>query len=815
MSLAMVATTETQLVTLKIDGQDVTVPAGTYILQAAESAGIEVPNLCFQPLLRPWGSCRLCTVEIVGPRGGLIESCATPVRDGMEVLTHSERVVEARQFILQMYLIDHALDCPTCDKSGECYLQDNTYLHNVENNPYRRPKLAQPYVHHSDFIDYKWDRCIICARCTRVCHEMVGVTAIEVSNRGLEAEITPAYGIDLADTTCTNCGMCIAVCPVGALTDRHFGHHPWELDSVETICGMCDVGCTINAEFNRGIVRRSTHLWQRGVNLGYTCELGRWGHEHVQDPARLWSARVRENGVLREVDLETALDIAADRLKHYQGSAFAALATPDNTNEDNFVLQQFTRGVMGSNNIDRLMPARQAAIDAVMLESQGVIANPAGMQEMMTDSTVALYVGPDPGKVAPVTSYWLYWAQRYREAEIIVISPDRVPLGDRSDHWLKAGPEDQADVIKALAASAAQQGLLPAGADTSWFAGVDIDEVLARTGIDRALLEESARIFATGGAEVVTPDNAYPAGTVWYALGDQDPAAARELAAAAHNLALTFNTIGKPGGGILALRNAANMQGSIDVGCHPQLLPGQRPVGDPAAAQLAETWSSRWVAGASNLNGFAQRTELPSEVGIGIAELPQAIRSGKIKALYIAAHSHEGGESRNQFFSVRESGYFSDGASQIWQRRYDPELLEALESLELLIVEDCFDSELTALADIVLPTAMYLEKDGTFTNLDRTVQRVRLVVPPPGDAQATRWHIAGIAERLGYTLDVSNPSRIFDEIAAFVPSYRGISYPRLERSGIQWPSAGFAGQGTVRLAPGEGLDAAALSIVAD
>src|SRR4051794_19321526 len=207
----MVAKTETKLVTLKIDDREVTVPAGTYILQAAEMAGIEVPNLCYQPLLRPWGSCRLCTVEILGSRGGLIESCATPVREGMEVATHSPAVVEARQFILQMYLIDHALDCPTCDKSGECYLQDNTYLHNVNANPYRRPKLAQPYVHFRDTIDYKWDRCIVCARCTRVCDEMIGVTAISVSGRALEAEIAPSYGIDLRDTTCTNCGMCIAV----------------------------------------------------------------------------------------------------------------------------------------------------------------------------------------------------------------------------------------------------------------------------------------------------------------------------------------------------------------------------------------------------------------------------------------------------------------------------------------------------------------------------------------------------------------------------------------------------------------------------
>ena len=186
--------TEQKMVTGMINGQEVTVPAGTAILEAARMAGIEVPNLCYQPLLRAWGSCRICTVEILGKRGGLIESCATPLTDGMEVLTHSPAVMQARQFILQMYLIDHALDCPTCDKSGECYLQDNTYLHNIHANPYRRPKFAQPYTHFSELIDYKWDRCIMCNRCTRVCDEVIGVTAIEGADRSLEATIAPAYG---------------------------------------------------------------------------------------------------------------------------------------------------------------------------------------------------------------------------------------------------------------------------------------------------------------------------------------------------------------------------------------------------------------------------------------------------------------------------------------------------------------------------------------------------------------------------------------------------------------------------------------------
>jgi formate dehydrogenase major subunit len=588
----MVAKSETKLVTLTIDGREVTVPAGTYILGAAEAAGIEVPNLCYQPLLRPWGSCRLCTVEILGARGGLIESCATPVREGMEVSTHSQPVVEARQFILQMYLIDHALDCPTCDKSGECYLQDNTYLHNVNANPFRRPKLAQPYRHLRDTIDYKWDRCIICARCTRVCDEMIGVTAITVVGRGLEAEISTSYGTDLRDGTCTNCGMCIAVCPVGALTDRHFGHHPWELDTVETVCGFCDVGCTLNIEHNRGLVRRVSHLWDRGVNLGYTCERGKWGHEEVQNPTRLRYAMIREGDEYLEVDPDEALDVVAEAFRHHQGAGFAALASPDNTNEENYVLQQFTRATMGSNNIDRLVTRAQWAVDAALLESQGVSASTAGMQEMRTDSSCVLVVGPDIGYHEPIASYWLYWALRYRELQLVAITPDHQFLCDRSNRWIKPQPGQEANVLNAMAKIIMAEGLSAPGADTAALSktldSLNVDDVAAASGITTAFLRDCAILYATGGKGVSDGATAYPASAIWHTVADYttDGAGAAATATAANNLAMITGNIGRAGGGVLALRRNANHQGSLDVGCHPALLPGNRPAADSTARAM-------------------------------------------------------------------------------------------------------------------------------------------------------------------------------------------------------------------------------------
>src|SRR3954447_17554612 len=485
-----------KLVTGTINGQEVTVPTGTPILEAARMAGIEVPNLCFQPLMRAWGSCRICTVEILGKRGGLIESCATPLTEGMEVLTHSPSVMQARQFILQMYLIDHALDCPTCDKSGECYLQDNTYLHNIHANPYRRPKFAQPYTHFSELIDYKWDRCIMCNRCTRVCDEMIGVTAIEGAYRGLEATIAPAYGEDLTETLCTSCGMCIAVCPVGALTDRHFGHHPWELDTTETICGFCDVGCTLNVEANRGLVRRTTNLWERGVNHGYLCERGKWGHEQVQNQARLFYPTIRrklESGetFIQETTWDEALDLVAERFSHYQGDSFATLVSPDATNEEAYVAQLFTRAVMGSPHVDRHLRPAEAAVSRATAASLGAdVSNTNNMQELFSDVKAGLVIGPNIGKTAPVASYWFYHSQLYREARYVVISHDDYPLGWRSVLYLRPKPGTTAPLLHGMTREILAQGLgRPAEANQQFaelsasLARYDLDSVSETTGI--------------------------------------------------------------------------------------------------------------------------------------------------------------------------------------------------------------------------------------------------------------------------------------------------------------------------------------------
>jgi predicted molibdopterin-dependent oxidoreductase YjgC len=758
-----------EMVTLKINGQTVTVPRGTYILKAAQMAGIDVPNFCYQPELRPWGSCRICTVEILGRRGGLIESCATPVREGMEVATHSPACIDARQQILRLYLVDHALDCAVCDASGECFLQDYTYEHGIDENPYRRPKRKSPTLHFSDLVDYNWDRCIMCARCSRVCDEVIGATALSFASRGLESEITPAFGDSLYDTPCTHCGMCIQVCPVGALTDRWYGNHPWRVEKTKTICSLCSVGCTLELWREDQDLVKVQGRWETGVNQGWTCVKGRWGHDFVKSERRLTQPLVRKHGRLEPVSWTEALDYVAGRLAAYQGPRFAGLISAKATNEEVYVFQQFARAVMGSNTVEHDTRRTHDATLVAMTAAFGTAAatNPAAE---LLDTSCILLVGANPSEAQPVLSYNIVRAVKGREAKLIVINPTKPTiLGDLATLWLAPRPGTDALLLSAMAKVILDEGLANEAfiaerteGFEAWrasLAGLDLAEASATTGVPAEAIAAAARLYARGGLTAAgRPERGWPGAALVYGTGlSQGPNGAAGVRAAC-NLALLTGNVGRSRAGVLPLRLEANEQGATDLGALSDRLPGGAPVTDAAArAVLAARWLDRWGEPALG----ARRIEaLPAEPGYRLPDLWAAVTRGEIKALYVLG---------------------DDPALA------DPGAAAVLQQLEFLVVQDIFLSETAHLADVVLPGTSAVEKNGTFTNTDRHIQRVRAVLAPVGQSRADDEIIRAIARRLGYTMPYRHAAEIMDEIAQAVPAYAGVSYLRLERGALPWP----------------------------
>ncbi len=430
----------------------------------------------------------------------------------------------------------------------------------------------------------------MCNRCTRVCDEM---SASPPSNRSTvvsKRRISPRSDWSEGNPL-HNCGMCIAVCPVGALTDRHFAHHPWELDSTETICGFCDNGCTINVESNKGVVRRATNLWERGMNHGYVCEKGKWGHELQQSPDRLRYPRINQAGTLGyEVTWDDALESIAATLQNYRGNQFAALVSPDDTNEDAYLAQKFTRAIMGTNNVDRMLTPSQVAVERSVRAALGRdVSSTNNSEEMFTDVHAAMVVGPDIGKTTPVASYWLYHAIHYREAKVVVISQDDYPLCWRAKLWLRPNDGSTGTLLKGIARQIVDLKLANANIDqktlgrlTESLADYDLDRVSRTTGVPGDKIQAAAVLYATGGVGLDRKvENGYPSSVIFNTaahIGSPFTQTtfdnASEITDLCNDLALLTGNFGRAGGGVATPRGPANYQGSTDMGAHPFYLPG-------------------------------------------------------------------------------------------------------------------------------------------------------------------------------------------------------------------------------------------------
>ncbi|MBM4059615.1 MAG: formate dehydrogenase subunit alpha [Planctomycetes bacterium] len=759
----------TQQVTLQIDGLAVTVPAGTSVLRAAAEAGIRIPKLCATESLEAFGSCRLCLVEIEG-RKGYPASCTTPCEQGMQVRTQTPKLASLRRNTMELYISDHPLDCLTCPANGNCELQDMAGavgLREVRYGFAGKNHLAEPADASNPYFSYDPSKCIVCSRCVRACDEVQGTFALTVAGRGFQSRIAPGP-TDFLHSECVSCGACVKACPTATLMEKTVAAHGQPDRAVVTTCAYCGVGCSFRAEVKGSQVVRMVPHHDGKANHGHSCVKGRFAWGYATHPDRLQKPRIRQRitDPWREVSWEQAIAYAAGELRRIQQQhgrgAVGAITSSRCTNEETYLVQKLVRGAFGNNNVDTCARVCHSPTGYGLRQTLG---ESAGTQDFdsVAHTDCVIVIGANPTAGHPVFAARL--KQRLRQgAHLIVIDPRRIELVRTphvaADFHLQLRPGTNVAVLDALAHTIVTEGLqredyVRARCDVAeyekWLAFIrqprnSPEALQAVTGVPAELVRGAARLFA-----------GVRNGAIYYGLGVTEHSQGSTTVMAIANLAMLTGNLGRPGVGVNPLRGQNNVQGSCDMGSFPHEFPGYRHVSDPAVRGLFERhWGVR----------------LDHEPGLRLPNMFDAALGGSFKGLYVQ------GEDVVQ----------SDPDTQHVQ--------QAMESLECLIVQDLFMNETAKYAHVVLPGSSFLEKDGTFTNAERRISRVTRVMPPL--AGKADWEVTvALAKALGYPMDYQHPEQIMAEIALLTPTFRGVTYEKLERLGsVQWPCNEEAPDGT-------------------
>ena len=757
-------------VTLEIDGVAVTVPAGTSVMRAAVEAGVHVPKLCATDSLEPFGSCRLCLVEIEGRRG-YPASCTTPAEPGMKVRTQTGKLAEIRRGVMELYISDHPLDCLTCPTNGNCELQDMAGavgLREVRYGDDGASHLEAVKDQSNPYFEYDPSKCIVCNRCVRACEETQGTFALTISGRGFDSRVTAGQGESFMESDCVSCGACVQACPTATLTETSLIRMGQPEHSVVTTCAYCGVGCAFKAEMKGNEVVRMVPYKDGQANEGHACVKGRfaWGYATHQDRIVKPMIRASIQDPWREVSWEEAIDYAATQFRRIQAEhgrdAVGGIVSSRCTNEEGYLVQKLVRAAFGNNNVDTCARVCHSPTGYGLKQTLGESAGTQTFRSVER-ADVILVIGANPTDGHPVFGSRL--KKRLRAgARLIVIDPRRIDLVQtphvRADYHLQLRPGSNVAVLTALAHVIVTEGLLnePFIAERCESKAFRLwREFVARpenspeamgevTGVPADQLRGAARLYATGG-------NA----AIYYGLGVTEHAQGSTAVMAIANLAMATGNIGREGVGVNPLRGQNNVQGSCDIGSFPHELPGYRHVSDSTTRGLFEQ---------------AWDVEISPEPGLRIPNMFEAALGGSFKGLYCQ------GEDIVQ----------SDPNTQ--------HVAEALSSMECIVVQDIFLNETAKYAHVFLPGSSFLEKDGTFTNAERRISRVRKVMPPK--ARYADWEVTMLlSNALGYPMDYRHPSEIMDEIARLTPTFAGVSYAKLDELGsIQWPCNAQAPTGT-------------------
>ncbi|ORA26937.1 formate dehydrogenase subunit alpha [Mycobacterium aquaticum] len=755
-------------VTVEIDGLPVTVGEGASVMRAAALAGVDIPKLCATDSLDAFGSCRLCLVEIDGRRG-TPASCTTPVTDGMKVRTQTPKLEKLRQGVMELYISDHPLDCLTCPANGDCELQDMAgvvglrqvrYGYDGANHLDAQKDTSNPY------FDFDPAKCIACSRCVRACGDIQGTFALTIEGRGFASKVSAGAAETFLDSECVSCGACVAACPTSTLQEKSVVELGIPTRTVATTCAYCGVGCSFKAELRGDELVRMVPDKNGGANEGHACVKGRFAFGYATHPDRKLEPMIRENITddWQVVDWDTAINYTATKMREiqarYGAGAIGGISSSRTTNEEVYVVQKMVRAAFGNNNIDTCARVCHSPTGYGLRQTFG---ESAGTQDFrsVAKADVIVVIGANPTDAHPV--FGSRMKRRLREgAKLVVIDPRRIDLV-RSPHieaayHLPLRPGSNVAMVNALAHVIVTEGLVDREFVDARCEEFDVwAEFIARpehspeavepiTGVPAADVRAVARLYATGGN-----------GAIYYGLGVTEHSQGSTMVMGMANLAIATGNIGRDGVGVNPLRGQNNVQGSCDMGSFPHELPGYRHVSDDAVRNVFETLWQRPVL---------------TEPGLRIPNMFDAAIDGSFRGLYVQ------GEDIAQ--SDPNTGH----------------VFAALESLDLLVVQDLFINETAKFAHVFLPGTSFLEKDGTFTNAERRINRVRPVMA--SRIGKHEWEIpCEIATAMGYPMSYENAAQIMAEIAAVTPTFTGVSFDKLDRLGsVQWPCNDEAPEGT-------------------
>jgi formate dehydrogenase alpha subunit len=748
-------TTGMNEVSLTIDGRTIAAEAGVTLLRAAQRAGIPIPNLCDDPRLNPTGSCRLCVVEIEGERG-LPTACTRIVQPGMIVRTQTPAVRASRKSTLELLLSEHRVECLTCDKDGDCLLQDYSYEYQADRN--RFPNVMLPagrtnYTTGNSAIEYDPSKCVRCQRCVRFCQEVEMAEALTLRGRGGAVEVSTGFDVELDKSTCNLCGGCVGTCPTSALYDRQavgLGRAK-DLARVRTTCSYCGVGCQLDLNVNRRLNRVVRVTAETGCvpNDGNLCVKGKYATDFIHSPERLRTPLIKENGVFREATWAEALErvgkgLLAIRDKHGPSSV-AFTSSSRCTNEENYLMQKLARVAGRTNNIDQCATTCHAPTVAGLALSLGSGAMTNAIREIRNVQTIFL-IGANPTEAHPIVGLEMKKALR-RGARLIVCDPRETWMARRADIHIKHRPGTDNYLINAMMRHIVEKNLHNAEFVKSRCENFDA----FRANLAEYTAEKAAKVCGVPADSIRKAAEMYAAGTpssIFYTLGITEHTCGTENVQNLANMAMLCGHIGKESSGINPLRGQNNVQGACDMGAMNTNMPGYQKVVDPAVRQkFAQAWG----------------VELPSDAGGKLTDFFERAGEGRIKAIYAMGEDFVRSEPNSA------------------------KIVEDLSKLELLVCQDIFMTETAKQAHVVLPAACFAEKDGTFTNTERRVQRVRKAVEPPGEAKADWQIVCDVAVAMGAPMRYAHPSEIWAEMASLSPNFAGISYERIDKVGLQWP----------------------------